>query len=778
MPVYTQVPNADLDGSTSWTKTGGTNILTILADAYDATYITGVINKSNFAFLGYPTQALGTGERIVSVATFARVKKTSDVSKYHLFAVCDRNGDKQRQMTRYIPKLTSITNDEMAADQGAIYVNYKGVIGEWGVAKNTSDEVLTYKTEALVSGGNESTVSIYQMRCKLYTTEPASVANPSAPTGTVETTQTPDCTVTVSADVEDWQLPTGRANFCTKVKVEFAIYAGTFTTRPAGEPVQLWSVMDEIAEVGAPSSIDVTSEVPEPLANGDYTLFVRVLRDHPIGINAAATPAAAWSADAYVQWTQDVPLPEPPVLTLTPEAEDERIRIAANVASLTGYDDDSALVTVQRQTDDGWREVGGITATPIVAGHTATVGADSEYVPGALTVYRAQASLWSTADEVRRYSDWSVYACVAPERQDTGWTLIPLDDLTLKWTDIPLTHLQEQQQGETATFTPLDRDRPVVVSGPVAGTSASFDVTAIGSTQIAALAAIAAYRGPLRLVTPFGDARIVAITKASWGRGGVVGGEVRKASIDCIEVGDSTTLYPFADMRVGRSIFALWDAARADGGIYPGYNDPAFTTWTDASANGNDATLHGFDGTESSGWGGMGTDADPYYLRSSADSEYVELPACNVASDGEGTVECWFRTSTAQDAYLLSLTDGTSEEFSLALTTTGVLVAFRNDATARLVAPASGTQDYADGAWHHLAGRVSDGELQCFFDGLPLGAAVAVDTGTQSLSTGALFAALFASVTDRFAGDIALAAVYSDALSDGEIAQNYVRGPA
>ena len=71
-------------------------------------------------------------------------------------------------------------------------------------------------------------------------------------------------------------------------------------------------------------------------------------------------------------------------------------------------------------------------------------------------------------------------------------------------------------------------------------------------------------------------------------RGGVVGGEVRKASIDCIEVGDSTTLYPFADMRVGRSIFALWDAARADGGIYPGYNDPAFTTWTDASANVND----------------------------------------------------------------------------------------------------------------------------------------------------------------------------------------------
>lgn len=95
-----------------------------------------------------------------------------------------------------------------------------------------------------------------------------------------------------------------------------------------------------------------------------------------------------------------------------------------------------------------------------------------------------------------------------------------------------------------------------------------------------------------------------------------------------------------------------------------------------------------------------------------------------------------------------------------------------------LAIQASGTQAYADGEWHHLAGRVSDGELQCFFDGLPLGAAVAVDTGTQSLSTGALFAALFASVTDRFAGDIALAAVYSDALSDGEIAQNYLRGPA
>ncbi len=180
------------------------------------------------------------------------------------------------------------------------------------------------------------------MRAKLYTTEPASVANPSAPTGTEEATQTPDCTVTVSTDVEDWQLPSGRDNFCTKVKIEFAIYSGTFTTRPVGEPVQLWSVMDEIAEVGAPSSIDVTSEVPEPLANGAYTLFVRVLRDHPIGINATATPAAAWSADAYASWTQDVPLPDPPVLTLTPRAEDERIRIAANVASIAGYDDDSA----------------------------------------------------------------------------------------------------------------------------------------------------------------------------------------------------------------------------------------------------------------------------------------------------------------------------------------------------------------------------------------------------------------------------------------------------
>ena len=774
MPIYTQTPNVKLAGGMGWTYTGGTNPVTMLSDSSDASYLSAT--GSSYITLGYPTQALDTGERIVSVCAFARVKNLSDQSSYTYLAVLDRNGSQITQMTRYIPKKTSITNDEMAADQGAITVNYNGIVGEWGVTKNSSDQVLTYQTKA--NAYSPAGFYLYEMRCKLYTTEPASVANPSAPTGTEETTQTPDCTVTVSADVEDWQLPSGRNNFCTKVKVEFAIYAGTFTTRPAGEPVQLWSVMDEIAEVGAPSSIDVTSEVPEPLANGAYTLFVRALREHPIGINAAATPAAAWSDDAYAQWTQDVPLPDPPVLTLTPQDASESITIAANVPSVVGYDDDSAQVTVQRQTDTGWREVRGITALPIVPGHTATVGADTEYEPGEITVYRAQASLWSTADEVRRYSDWSVYACVAPEREATGWTMTPLDDPELKWSDIPATHVQEQQQGETATFTPLDRDRPVVVSGPVSGTSASFDVTAIGSTQIAALAAIAAYRGPLRLVTPFGDSRIVAVTKASWGRGGVVGGEVRKASIDCIEVGDSTSLYPFADMRVGRSIFALWDAARADGGIYPGYNDPAFTTWTDASANGNDATLNGFDGTESSGWGGMGTDADPYYLRSSADTEYVELPACNVASDGEGTVECWFRTSTAQDAYLLSLTDGASQEFSLALTTTGVLTAFRNDATARLIAPASGTQDYADGAWHHLAGRVSDGELQCFFDGLPLGAAVAVDTGTQSLSTGALFAALFASVTDRFAGDIALAAVYSDALSDGEIAQNYLRGPA
>ena len=259
MPVYTQVPNAALVGSTRWTKTGGSNLLSILADTSDSTYITGNAGGSNFAYLGYPTQALGTGERIVSVATFARVKKTSDVSQYHLFAVRDRNGNDQRQMTRYIPKKTSIGDDEMAADQGAITVNYNGIVGEWGVAKNTSNEVLTYKTEALVSVGNQSTVSIYQMRAKLYTTEPASVANPSAPTGTEETTQTPDCTVTVSADVEDWQLPSGRNNFCTKVKVEFAIYAGTFTTRPVGEPVQLWSVLDEIAEVGAPSSKTITT---------------------------------------------------------------------------------------------------------------------------------------------------------------------------------------------------------------------------------------------------------------------------------------------------------------------------------------------------------------------------------------------------------------------------------------------------------------------------------------------------------------------------------------
>ncbi|HRZ10703.1 MAG TPA: hypothetical protein P5319_12525, partial [Gemmatimonadales bacterium] len=50
-------------------------------------------------------------------------------------------------------------------------------------------------------------------------------------------------------------------------------------------------------------------------------------------------------------------------------------------------------------------------------------------------------------------------------------------------------------------------------------------------------------------------------------------------------------------------------AARANGGVSPGINDPLTTEWYDTSGNGHHGTLVGFAGTTASGWS-----ADPYRL--------------------------------------------------------------------------------------------------------------------------------------------------------------------
>lgn len=216
-------------------------------------------------------------------------------------------------------------------------------------------------------------------------------------------------------------------------------------------------------------------------------------------------------------------------------------------------------------------------------------------------------------------------------------------------------------------------------------------------------------------------------------------------------------------------------AAKTNGGISPGINDPLTTTWTDTSGNGNSGTLTNFTGTP---WGGMGTSANPYQLALDGADDTVVIPSAIAPRLGDFTVEAWVKMpSGVASNYGTVLAYGSwnvpnhyglwnshnNDQLRLSLN--------RADYASNLGLMVTVGYD----AWHHVVGTFDrDGNLIAYLDGTPTGAPVSISgLNDVDYSSGPEIGYYSGWYMQQ---SVALARLYPFTLSAAQIAANYAAG--
>lgn len=123
--------------------------------------------------------------------------------------------------------------------------------------------------------------------------------------------------------------------------------------------------------------------------------------------------------------------------------------------------------------------------------------------------------------------------------------------------------------------------------------------------------------------------------------------------------------------------------------------------------------------------------------------------------DGDGTVECWFKTSSTSTNITFFNRWVADYEFFLGINTTAGLVRFfaRKGGTSYIAQSVAST--WNDGAWHHAVGVRSGGYIYLYLDGV-LQQATSTPTGTLDGGTSNLMVATFGGT---FYSDVSLSGV-------------------
>jgi hypothetical protein len=210
-------------------------------------------------------------------------------------------------------------------------------------------------------------------------------------------------------------------------------------------------------------------------------------------------------------------------------------------------------------------------------------------------------------------------------------------------------------------------------------------------------------------------------------------------------------------------------AAQANGTApypIPGAGSP----WVDLAAPRTDATLHGFDGTASSGWQGSGTTASPYRLRFDGVNDVATVAAASLPELQNAialTAEAWFQTGPTPEAatyrYVLEWLQGFGS-------TSGLSVAVVNGKLQVYLGTPYWT-DVADviaNTWYHLAVAKEPGAVRVYVNGHKLyeqGRPLIGDQTTEVVLGGSTWRGAGA-YGDFFDGAIGQAVIWNGAFDD------------
>ena len=191
--------------------------------------------------------------------------------------------------------------------------------------------------------------------------------------------------------------------------------------------------------------------------------------------------------------------------------------------------------TLARSADAGatWEPVRGATS---LAGTFATKATlyDYEAPRGVALTYRAATE--ATISDQQLVSDYAT-AAVVGTLSCSDWNLkCPLDP-SLNLLDANVNADPEwTKEEEAATFRPVGRTYPVVVSMALGGADGSLTVSTNTDAAWTALEALRDYAGTLLLESPYGWARYVRILSRSWAEMGAPEAARRRVTFSFLEV--------------------------------------------------------------------------------------------------------------------------------------------------------------------------------------------------------------------------------------------------
>lgn len=515
------------------TVTGTSAAGVAVSDQSDDTYIRRKTDGAPLARFALAPPSIPADHDIATVVPGARLKQpTSNPPKVVTLAMSVPGSGKPKNKIAPIvngPGVragsgTSIYTWATPAAQGAM----AGPTGPWA-------DVLG-KLHVRVNDGHKASDAnrayIYELFADAYycARPVASLAtNPATP---ITGTSYPEVLATFSALVESWQDnagPPARTEVAYEVKVFSSAQYLAAGFDPATSPA-VWATQGLTAPLdytdGVNPSSETTSETPDvPLPNGSYRVYARGRR---------VFDAAQFSAWAYITITVNVAPCPAPTLTATLDDANQRVVLTVTPNSTSGATD--PLTTIERSEDAGetWTPVRGALRLAAPFGAPATI---YDYEAARATALRYRAATEATISAQQLVSAYATVT-VSGTLSAAGWNIkCPLDpalnvlgagiEADPEWT----------QEEDVATFRPVGRSRPVVVSMSLGGADGTMTISSRTAAEWAAIEALRDYRGTLLLESPYGWRRYIRILARSWSEAGTPGSARRRATLQFLEVG-------------------------------------------------------------------------------------------------------------------------------------------------------------------------------------------------------------------------------------------------
>ena len=415
MTVVTTRPNATV-ASSGMTATGAASRHAALNDDSDSSYVTSAVTE--YFTLGFAEPTIPAGGLVKAVALRQRCKRGNTASAFTppvitFYVLPDNTDSTFMASTISWTTITTVT------------------VGELQFATTPTNLVVTG-----VHTYDSAAALIYELFVDTtYVAKP--VTAPSAPTGTVTTTNVPTVEWANTLDADGG----AQTHYQVRVFTSAQYGAGGFD---AATSAATWDSGDTV-------SSSLSAQVTTPLADGTYRAYVRV--------GQTVGGVTHWSDYAYMGFVIDVDLPAvPDTPTLTVQTGRIKVHVEGNTGTATTTD-----LEVQRSEDGGttWEPLRLTTDTAGVITGTSADVYDYEAPNGTLMSYRVRAlHEVSTGNYVA--SAWSATATAT--WTDTAWWLKCPEQPALNMVVVPASLPSYQRPVRQGVFQALGSAETAIVA--------------------------------------------------------------------------------------------------------------------------------------------------------------------------------------------------------------------------------------------------------------------------------------------------------------------------